>query len=144
MDHTASGETFRLYTGNAFDIVGERKRASFKMDDYQRWMLDESFEIKVRNRKKNDTVEVRVVEHLFRWENWEIRDNSAEFKKTDAETIEFRITLKPGEEGTINYTAHYNHPVKKEAAIQIGSPGSPSPAPAMGSDPFGPPTVPKP
>jgi len=70
-------------------------------------LADESFEIKVRNRKK-EAVEIRVVEHLYRWTNWAITQKSDEFKKTDAQTIEFRVQVKPDEEKTVSYTAHYS------------------------------------
>ena len=33
--------------------------------------MDESFEIRLRNHKK-EAVEMRVVEHLYRWSNWQI------------------------------------------------------------------------
>lgn len=107
IDHTARDETLRLYTGNAFDLVGERKRTSYKSDSDNHW-VDETFEIKVRNRKQDEAVEIRVVEHLYRWTNWEIRDPSNTHLKTDAQTIEFRVPLKPGEERTITYTVHYS------------------------------------
>ncbi|MGC2197048.1 MAG: hypothetical protein WA628_20395, partial [Terriglobales bacterium] len=45
IDHTPKDETLRLYTGNAFDIVGERKRTSYHVESSQHWM-DESFEIR--------------------------------------------------------------------------------------------------
>lgn len=107
IDHTARDETLRLYTGNAFDLVGERKRTNIKVDSSNHW-IDESFEIKVRNRKQDESVEIRVVEHLYRWTNWEIREPSNAFEKKDAQTIEFRVALKPGEEKTLTYTAHYS------------------------------------
>lgn len=107
IDHTARDETLRLYTGNAFDLVGERKRTNIKVDSSNHW-IDESFEIKVRNRKQDEPVEIRVVEHLYRWTNWEIREPSNAFEKKDAQTIEFRVALKPGEEKTLTYTAHYS------------------------------------
>jgi hypothetical protein len=47
IDHTARDETLRLYTGNAFDLVGERKRTNIKVDSSNQW-IDESFEIKGR------------------------------------------------------------------------------------------------
>ena len=132
--HTPRDELLRLYTGNAFDLVGERKQTSFKANapsgvvpqlgpdgnplpippgakaDREPW-IDESFEIKLRNHKQNP-VEIRVVEHLCRWSNWAITEKSAEFKKTDAATIEFRVPLKPDEEQTVTYTVHYSwHPL---------------------------------
>jgi hypothetical protein len=107
IDHTARDETLRLYTGNAFDLVGERKRTDYKVDHNNNWM-DESFEIKVRNRKKDEAVEIRVVEHLYRWTNWEIKESSNTHLKKDAQTIEFRIPLKPGEERIVTYSVHYS------------------------------------
>jgi hypothetical protein len=105
LDHTPKDELVRLYTGNAFDLTGERRRTNLLRDNSNNW-LDESFEIKVRNHKK-EPVEIRVVEHLYRWTNWEIRQPSNTFLKKDAQTIEFRIPLKPDEERVITYTVHY-------------------------------------
>lgn len=106
IDHTPKDELLRLYTGNAFDLTGERKRTSFKQDSSNHW-LDESFEIKLRNHKK-EAVEIRIVEHLYRWTNWEIRDPSNTFLKTDAQTIEFRIPLDPDAEHTLTYKVRYS------------------------------------
>jgi hypothetical protein len=106
IDHTPRNETIRVTTGNAFDLVGERKQTNFRVDTGDKW-LDESFEIKLRNRKK-ETAEFRVVEHLYRWNNWDITQKSDDFKKTDAQTIEFRMPVKPDEERTVTYTVHYS------------------------------------
>jgi hypothetical protein len=105
IDHTPKDETVRLYTGNAFDIVGERRQTNFKVDSSGHW-ADETFEIKVRNHKK-EPVTVRVVEHMYRWIQWDLTAKSMDFKKTDARTIEFRPTIAPGGEATIFYTVHY-------------------------------------
>ncbi len=106
IDHTATDETLRIYTGNAFDLVGERIRTSFKGDHSNHW-FDEGYKITLRNHKK-EPAEIRVIEHLFRWHNWEIREPSATFLKTSAQMIEFRIPLKPDEERTVSYTVHYS------------------------------------
>lgn len=105
IDHTPRGETIRVFIGNAFDIVGERKRTGYEIDTIRRW-LDESFEIKLRNRK-TEPVEIRVVEHLYRGNNWEIIGKSHAFLKTDSDTIEFRVQVKPDEEETVTYKVHY-------------------------------------
>jgi hypothetical protein len=107
IDHTPRNETVRITTGNAFDLVGERKQTDFKVDRGDKWM-DETFEIKLRNRKKTDAVEIRVVEHLYRWSNWSLTAKSDDFVKKDAQTIEFRIPVKPDEEKTVTYTVHYS------------------------------------
>ncbi|MGA2180055.1 MAG: hypothetical protein ABSH15_10800 [Verrucomicrobiota bacterium] len=106
IDHTPRNETIRVTTGNAFDLVGERKQTNFRVDTGDKW-LDESFEIKLRNRKK-EPVEIRVVEHLYRWSSWDITQKSDDFKKTDSQTIEFRVPVKPDEERTVAYTVHYS------------------------------------
>ncbi|MEJ0088133.1 MAG: hypothetical protein WDM80_00015 [Limisphaerales bacterium] len=106
IDHTPRNETVRVTTGNAFDLVGERKQTSFRVDTSEKW-VDETFEIKLRNRKK-EPVEIRVVEHLYRWSNWNITAKSDDFVKKDAQTIEFRVLVKPDEEKTITYTVHYS------------------------------------
>ena len=106
IDHTPKDETVRVYVGNAFDIVGERKRTSFRVDNSNNW-ADESFEITLRNRK-TEPIEIRVVEHLFRWVNWEIREHSDAFTKVDAQKIEFRVRLQPDEEKKLTYLVHYS------------------------------------
>ena len=106
IDHTPSDETIRLYTGNVFDAVGERKRTAYHLDRNGHWM-DESFEIKLRNHKK-EPMEIRVVEHMYRWNNWEIAKNSDPFNKLDSKTIEFRVKVPPDGEKVVTYTAHYS------------------------------------
>jgi hypothetical protein len=106
IDHTPRDETIRVTTGNSFDLVGERKATNFKIDTGDKW-IDETFEIKLRNHKK-EPVEIRTVEHLYRWSNWEITAKSNAFVKTDAQTIEFRLQVQPDEEKTITYTVHYS------------------------------------
>jgi hypothetical protein len=103
--HTPRDETIRVYTGSAFDLKGERRRTDYHMDMGNRW-LDESFEIKLRNHKK-EAVEVRVVEHLYRGMTWEIVEKSSPYVKTDAQTVEFRVQIPPDGEKTVTYKAHY-------------------------------------
>jgi hypothetical protein len=105
IDHTPRDETVRIYTGNAFDLTGERRRTNYIVETGNS-TASESFEIKVRNHKR-EPVEVRVVEHLYRALSWDIASSSADYKKTDSHTIEFPVTVAPDEEKTITYTAHY-------------------------------------
>jgi len=106
IDHTPKDETIRVYTGNAFDVVGERKRTNFHVESSQKWM-EESFEIRVRNHKK-EPVNVRVVEHLYRWTNWKLIEQSQPSRKSDAQTAEFPITIAPDGEEVVTYTVHYS------------------------------------
>ena len=106
LDHTPVDETVRLYTGDSFDLVGERTRTDYQMSP-RNDQMQEAFEIKVRNHK-NEPVEIRVVEHLYRGLNWTILEKSDDYIKTDAQTVEFRVTLQPDEEKTITYRVQYD------------------------------------
>jgi hypothetical protein len=106
IDHTPRDEKVRVYTGNAFDLTGERRRTDYRLDT-NRQSIDESFEIKIRNHKK-EPVDIRVVEHLYRWITWDISAKSDAYRKTDSKTIEFPVTIPPDGEKAITYTAHYS------------------------------------
>ncbi|HUG11736.1 MAG TPA: hypothetical protein VMM36_12015 [Opitutaceae bacterium] len=106
IDHTPEGETVRIYTGDAFDIVGERKRTDYVLNSSGSSM-EEAFEIRLRNRKK-EAVEVRVAERMYRWLNWSIVEQSDPFVKTAAQDGEFRIALEAGEERVITYRVRYD------------------------------------
>lgn len=105
IDHTPTDETVRVYIGSVFDLVGERRRMDYQVDSGRK-TLDETFEIKVRNRKKT-RVEIRVLERLYRGKNWEIRQPSEPFVKLDSQRIEFRIQVQPNEEAVVTYAVHY-------------------------------------
>lgn len=105
IDHTPKGETVRVYTGNAFDLTGDRKQTSYTIDNQNR-TIDESFSLTLHNHKATP-VEIRVVEHLYREANWAVTAKTNTFLKTDAHTIEFRVTLAPGVDKALNYTVHY-------------------------------------
>ena len=105
IDHTPKDETIRLYTGNAFDLVGKRTRTSYVIDHNESW-LDEAFEIRLRNHK-DEPVEVAVVEHLYRWRNWDVVEKSDDLSKTESQTIEFAVEVPAGGEKVITYKVHY-------------------------------------
>lgn len=106
IDHTPKNETVRIYTGDAFDLVGERKRTDFVLNNRQDQM-EEAFEIKLRNRKA-EPVEVRVTERLYRWSNWTMVEKSHDFAKTDDRTIEFRVTVPADGETVVHYRVRYD------------------------------------
>jgi hypothetical protein len=106
LDHTAKNEWLRIYTGDAFDVVGERVRTDFQGNNRQDF-AEEAFEIKLRNRKA-EPVTVRVVEHLYRWTNWTVLTKSDELAKKDAQTIEFSVLLQPDQERSITYRVRYD------------------------------------
>lgn len=108
INHTPKGETIDILLGNAFDLVGERIQSDFRLVSDN--VIQETIEIKIRNRKENETVEVRIPENLYRWSNWEVLNSSAEYTRTSASSIEFRVDVPAGEEVVLTYTVQYSWP----------------------------------
>jgi hypothetical protein len=108
IDHTPKGEDVQIFLGNAFDLVGERLQTNFQLIGAN--VLEETYQITLRNRKEDETVQIRVPEHLFRWSNWEILTSSDAYTKKDSGTIEFRVDVPPGGEKVITYTVRYTWP----------------------------------
>lgn len=106
IDHTPADETIRLYTGNAFDVTGDRRRVDIHVDSRNR-TIEETFEVSLRNHKKQG-VQVQVVERLYRWVNWKINDETAPFHKRDAQTVEFPIRVAADGSQTLRYTVRYS------------------------------------
>ena len=86
-------------------MVGERKQTDFRLDN-ARHMIDESFEIIIRNHKDSE-INVIVKENLYRGVNWRIFDENARFEKIDAHTVHFPVSVKADGEKRIRYTVRY-------------------------------------
>jgi hypothetical protein len=108
IQHTPKGETVDLELGKAFDLVAERRQAAYKQLSQR--LLEETYEIHLRNRKDTAAVQIRVRERLFRWSNWEILESSHPFTPLDSSTIEFRPDVPPGGEVIVAYTVRYSWP----------------------------------
>lgn len=106
--HTPQGEDLMIAIGAAFDLTGERRQTDFSFVSQR--SARESFEIRIRNRKEDEAVEIIVPERLYRWRDWQIIESSAPFVKVDNASIEFKITVAPGEEETLTYTVEYRFP----------------------------------
>lgn len=104
--HTPKDEKILANIGDAFDLAAERRRTSFQVDNNGRGAT-ETFEIRVRNHK-TVPVEVRIVEHLYRWTNWQLLNDSLPWRKTDSKTIEFTANIAPDKEQVLNYTVQYS------------------------------------
>jgi hypothetical protein len=98
--HTPKDETVRLYIGNAFDLVGEQIHTNHQEMGPRNER--DSFRVSLRNRKEDEAVEITYVGHF--WAEWEILETSHEFKKIDARTAEWTVTVPAGEEVQIDYT----------------------------------------
>lgn len=107
IDHTPQGEPVRLYVGDAFDIVGQRIQKDFRRPSEH--SLEETYEITLSNHK-DQAVEVRVVEHLFRWTDWSVLSSNADYTELDSSTIEFRVQVPANGDTTVGYTVRYTWP----------------------------------
>jgi hypothetical protein len=104
INHTARDERLVLYIGDAFDIVGERKQTSFtKIHDRE---AQESFEIKVRNHKKEEVV-VKVLEKLYRSGDWTMLQQSHDYERIDSRTVVFPVKVPADKEITLTYRVDY-------------------------------------
>ncbi len=106
IQHTPREEKILIKLGSAFDVVGERKQTDFQIDNSRR-QARESFEIKIRNRKR-EPVKVIVKETMFRWAQWTIDRSTTPPEKQDARTVHFPLDIAPDEEKTLTYTVEYS------------------------------------
>lgn len=122
--HTPKDEMIELYIGNAFDIVGERTVTDRKQIDTRTW--EESIKITFKNHKDED-ITITAIERLRG--DWKITDKSmwqqyydyerdanvlelnnpniGEYRKQDAQTMEFVIHIHKDGIGYIRYTVRY-------------------------------------
>lgn len=98
IDHTPKDEKVRIKIGDAFDVVGSRKQTDWKKIAYDTY--EASFEISLRNHKKEDVV-VKVVEPIPG--DWKILSSSHEYTKTEAFTAEFNIPVPKDKETKLTY-----------------------------------------
>lgn len=98
IDHTPKDEKVRIKLGDAFDVVGSRKQTDWKKIAYDTY--EASFEISLRNHKKEDVV-VRVVEPIPG--DWKMLISSHEYTKTEAFTAEFNIPVPKDKETKLTY-----------------------------------------
>jgi len=91
--------------GPARGLWGERERTGYgeiiPLHEYE-----ESFEIRLENDSPHD-VTIRVVEHLYRWNDFEIIRADTPYTQTGAQTIEFQPRLKSGGKRSVHYTVRY-------------------------------------
>ncbi len=96
--HTPKDEDIRLKIGNAFDVVAQRTQLDFKQLTSKSY--ESTWEIKVRNHKDTE-VAVGIIEPLF--SKWEILEKTHPFKKLDAHTVRFDVSVPKDEEVKVKY-----------------------------------------
>ena len=104
IDHTPKDEKVRLYIGDAFDIVGERKQTNYQQISQR--LLKQSFEISLRNHKEKE-VTVTVIEHAYG--DWKVVNSSQPFTKKDSHTIEFAVKVPANGESKVTYDLEIKH-----------------------------------
>lgn len=97
VDHTPANEKLRLYMGDAFDLVGVRKWTNYQVRQNG---FEGTAEITLRNHKQ-EPVTIRVVEHLAG--EWTVLEQSHDYEKKDAWTIEFPVPVPPDQEVKVTY-----------------------------------------
>ena len=99
IDHTPKDEKVRLFLGNAFDIKAER--AMTNKVSTGKHSHDETWQIKIRNHKDSD-VDIVVIEKFYGF--WEVKESTHQYKKKDANTIEFYVKVPKDQEAVLNFT----------------------------------------
>ena len=100
IDHTPRNEEVRLKVGEAFDVVAERRQTRYKkLADN---LYETSWELIVRNRKKDESVVVSFNEPV--WGDWEVIASTHPYEQTDAFTLRFDVPAKPDEEVVVKFS----------------------------------------
>jgi hypothetical protein len=97
IQHTPKDETLKIYVGDAFDVVGERKETDYKKLASNLYELE--FEITLRNHK-DAPVTVEVREPLGG--DWEIVNSNFTPEKLDARSVGFQVPI--AKDGTSKLT----------------------------------------
>ena len=98
ISHTPKDEQVRIYVGDAFDVVCERKQMDFKRLSNN--LFEMEYQITLRNHKDGPvTVEVREPVGG----DWEIVNSNYKADKLDATTIGFQIPVEKDGTSTLDY-----------------------------------------
>lgn len=104
IDHTPNKEKVKLRIGDAFDVVAEEiQTESKKITDR---VYEQAYEIKLKNRKKEDIV-VEVERYLGLY--WEILSSSVEYEKKDSQNIIFKVPVKADSETVLKFKVRYTY-----------------------------------
>jgi hypothetical protein len=96
--HTPKDEDVRVYVGDAFDVVCERKQMDYKRIAND--LAEFEYQITLRNHKDGPvTVEVREPVGG----DWEVLNSNYKFTKLDATTIGFSIPVEKNGAATLDY-----------------------------------------
>jgi hypothetical protein len=98
INHTPKDERLDLHTGDAFDIVEERKQTDYeKVDEHT---SESTFEITLRNHK-SEPVTVEVNEPFGG--EWRIEESSFKYEKTSATSARFTVPVRANGRAVLTY-----------------------------------------
>jgi hypothetical protein len=98
INHTPKDEMVRIYTGNAFDVVCERKQMDYNKLGSNLYEME--YQIALRNHNDGPvTVEVREPVGG----DWEVVNSNFKWEKLDSSTIGFSIPVEKDAEATLDY-----------------------------------------
>ena len=103
--HKSKNDQINLKTESSKDITGSWKQVTFKADNVAKWM-EENIEITLKNTQTTQK-QVKVVEHLYRWNSWKITKKSHDYLNKTPQTVHFDVSVPPGEEIVVSYTVKY-------------------------------------
>jgi hypothetical protein len=98
INHTPKDETLKIYVGNAFDIVCERKQTDYKKLASN--LFEMEYQITLRNHKD---VPVTVDAREPIGGDWEVVNSNLKWTKLDATTISFDIPVDKDGTATLDY-----------------------------------------
>jgi hypothetical protein len=96
--HTPKDEQVRIYVGNAFDVVAERKEMDYKKISYNTYEFE--CQITLRNHK-DGPVNVEVREPVGG--DWEVINSNYKWTKLDSTSIGFQIPVEKDGSATLTY-----------------------------------------
>ena len=104
IDHTPKDEKFKIKTGEAFDVVGERIQTDYKRLGPN--LFEVAFEVSLRNHKKED-IKVLVEEPIPG--DWEMLSNTHSFEKLSARLIRFDVPVAKDKEVKVKYRIRFRY-----------------------------------
>jgi hypothetical protein len=104
IEHTPKDEEVKVVVGNAFDVTGTRTQTSYNKVSSDVWR--ESYETEIKNHK-SEAQKVKIVEHFYG--DWEITANSDPYKKKDAFTAEWGVTVPADGSKKVSYTVERSY-----------------------------------
>ena len=98
LPQTSVGENITVVAGRAFNVLGKRTVMNY---DRKKKSEEATILLEIKNNRQ-DKVNARITEHIFG--DWVMRDPSRDYRKVDAETIQFDLTLGASSTETVTYT----------------------------------------